>query len=58
MITFFRAHGVHRVAEGGGIDGEDITVHLVSLPEVRVWLAAHTAIIDMKVYAGLFLARL
>ena len=58
VITFFRARGVHRVAEGGGIDGEDITLHLVPLPEVRAWLAAQAAAIDMKVYAGLFLAEL
>jgi len=58
VITFYAAHRVHRVEEGGGTDGEDITVHLVPLSEVRAWLAAQAAAIDMKVYAGLFLARL
>ncbi len=57
MITFYRAHGVHRVAEGGGVDGEDITVHLVPLKDIRTWLENQAAAIDMKVYAGLFLAR-
>jgi len=57
VIVFFSAHGVHRVAEGGGVDGEDITVHLVPLEAVRGWLAAQKAAIDMKVYAGLYLIR-
>lgn len=33
-FTLVRAHGVRKVGEGGGVDGEDIAVHLVPRDEV------------------------
>jgi len=60
VITFFRADGLQRVGPGGGDGSEQIDVHRIALAEVRDWLAARGragALVDPKVYAGLFLAR-
>ena len=61
VVTFVRAENLERVAEGGGVDNEDIRVHLVPLDEVDRWLDARAAdgmLIDPKVFAGLyFLSR-
>jgi len=37
-FTLFRARGLTRSGSGGGVDGEDITVHVVPLAEVPAWL--------------------
>ncbi|WP_417621357.1 NUDIX hydrolase [Parasphingorhabdus sp.] len=33
-FSFFKAGGLTKVSEGGGVDGENITVHRVALPEL------------------------
>jgi ADP-ribose pyrophosphatase len=48
------------VGPGGGIAGEDITVHEVPLDQVRDWLRERERTgltVAAKVYAGLFFAR-
>ena len=60
MISAYLATGLERVGEGGGVDGEDITVHEVPLTEVQSWLSEQTArgcIVDLKVFAGLYWAH-
>jgi len=42
-FTLFRATGLHRVGAGGGVDGEDITVHRVPLAGIGLWLEARRA---------------
>lgn len=39
-FTFVRATGLTRVGDGGGIEGEDITVHRVKLADVPAFVAA------------------
>jgi ADP-ribose pyrophosphatase len=39
-FTLVRAHGLERVGEGGGVDGENITVHSVHLDELSEFLDA------------------
>lgn len=59
-IAYVRATGLRRVGDGGGVDGEDITVHAVPLDEVPAWLQARAADgceIDLKLWGGLWLAR-
>jgi ADP-ribose pyrophosphatase len=59
VVTLFRATGLRRVGQGGGIGHEDITVHAVPLAEVRDWLVARSqsgVLVDPKVYAGLYFA--
>lgn len=42
-FTLLRAEELERVGEGGGIEGEDIIVHHVPLPEVPTFIAAKRA---------------
>ena len=60
IVTFFRARGLSKVGEGGGVEGEAITVHEVALGAVEAFLAereAEGALVDPKVWAGLWFAR-
>lgn len=60
QLTFVRATGLRRVHAGGGDGNEDITVHLVPMPEVCTFLAAKMREglhVDPRVYAALFFAR-
>lgn len=55
ICSMFHATGLTRVSGGGGVDGENITVHLVPLTEVYAWLNARQRIgqvIDMKLWAA------
>lgn len=38
-FTLLRAHGLTKVSEGGGLPGENITVHRVKLTELRQFVA-------------------
>jgi len=49
IVSIYRAHGVRRVGDGGGVDSEQITVHRVPLQEVHAWLEKQNALIDLKV---------
>lgn len=52
----FLATGLSRETEGGGVSGEEITVHLVPLAGLRDFLAAKTAeglAVDFKIHAAL-----
>ena len=60
MIAFFRASGLSRVSRGGGVDGENITVHEVPMDSIDAWLAqknAEDVLIDARIYAGLYFLR-
>lgn len=55
---FVLADELERVAAGGGVDDEDIQVHLVPLDEVDAWLDARRAAglqVDARVLAALYL---
>lgn len=59
-IDLYRATGLTRVHEGGGIDHEQIATHLVPIKEVDRWLAERAAAglaIDIKVYTAAALVR-
>jgi len=52
IVSLYRALGVRKQGEGGGVDGEDITVHLVPRGELRQWLRQKEregVLIDLKV---------
>ncbi|MES2685119.1 MAG: hypothetical protein V4650_16485 [Pseudomonadota bacterium] len=58
MLTFVRITGLVR-EHAGGVDGEDITVHLVTRDAVHAWLEVRRAqgfFIEPRIYAGLWLA--
>lgn len=57
VVTFFRAHELTRVSDGGGDHHEDIEVHHVARADVPRWLAERRAagvMVDPKVYAALY----
>ena len=57
MLSFFLATGLSRVSQGGGVDGENITVHEVPMDSIDSWLAQKDAegiLIDARIYAGLY----
>jgi ADP-ribose pyrophosphatase len=57
MVSIYRAEGIRRKNEGGGVAGEIITVHEVPLAEARAFLSQRAdddVWIDNKVWAGLY----
>ena len=54
LVTLYRARGARKKGEGGGVGGEDITVHAVPRGELRSWLDKQEVMIDLKVWAGLY----
>ncbi len=57
-IAFVRARQLRQVGEGGGVDGEDITVHRVPRDEAPAWLMQKHREgfeVDMKLWAGLWM---
>lgn len=59
ILHLVQAHDMARVHPGGGVDGEDIRVHVVPLREVRAWLhrqAAAGKLVEPRIYAALYFA--
>lgn len=56
---FYLATSLTKVAEGGGVDGEDIVTHIVPFSDVHEWLQQkqQSMMVDPKVYMGLWFAR-
>ncbi len=57
QVSLFRARGVRRTSEGGGVAGEDITVHAIPRAELLGWLQRKSEeglLIDLKCWAGLY----
>jgi len=58
-IAVVRARDLVRVGEGGGVDGEDITVHTVPRADAPAWLARKQAEgyeLDLKLWGMLWMA--
>ncbi|HEY8132099.1 MAG TPA: NUDIX hydrolase [Thermoanaerobaculia bacterium] len=56
IVHFYRATELRRQGKGGGVGGEDITVHEVPFGEVDRWLRSKGVLVDAKVWAGLYFA--
>jgi ADP-ribose pyrophosphatase len=57
LVSLYRARGVRKTGEGGGVGGEDITVHLVALEELTGWLeekAKSGVLVDLKIWSSLY----
>jgi len=57
-IAFVRATQLTQVGDGGGVGGEDITVHAVPRAEAPAWLMARAREgfeVDLKLWAGLWM---
>lgn len=60
MISVFLAEKLEKTGAGGGVEGEDIRVHEITLSRVPVWLRKKEkegCLIDPKVFAGLYFAH-
>jgi ADP-ribose pyrophosphatase len=58
MVTFFRAHELKKVSQGGGDESENIQVHAVPLVELKKWFETKRqegCLVDYKVFAALYL---
>ena len=56
LMEIFVAEELTKVGEGGGVDGEDIIVHVIDLNGVDDWLRDQEKsgkLIDLKIWAGL-----
>lgn len=56
-LELFLAEDLLKTGEGGGVEGENIIVHIVKLSDVRMWLKEQEQngkIIDLKVWGGLY----
>lgn len=59
IVSFYRATGVRREGEGGGVGGESITVHAIPVSRIERWLREKESegiLIDLKVWGALFFA--
>ena len=56
IIHYYRAVRPKRIGEGGGVGDEDITVHVIALSGIEKWLKKQRALVDSKVWAGLYFA--
>ena len=59
-MTVFLATGLTKVADGGGVGDENITVHAVALDKAHDWLDQQVAggkKIALRVYSGLYFAQ-
>lgn len=59
-LSFYLASGLRKVAAGGGVDNENITVHEVPLAEIDAWLMAQDAAgisIDPRIFTGLYFIK-
>ncbi|HKO02337.1 MAG TPA: NUDIX hydrolase [Thermoanaerobaculia bacterium] len=57
IVHLYRATGLTREGAGGGVGGEDITVHAVPLRDIRDWLRdkeREGVLIDLKVWSALY----
>ena len=57
--VFYYMSDLTKVGDGGGVEGENITVHCVPLSDADAWLAQRMQeglLVDPKVYAGLYWA--
>jgi ADP-ribose pyrophosphatase len=60
IVHLYRATGLTREGAGGGVAGEEITVHAVPLRDAAEWLRdkeKEGVLIDLKVWWGLYFLR-
>lgn len=61
MLYFVAVGDLRKIHEGGGVDGEDITVHRVAASSLGGWLrrkAAEGLMIDQRIYAAMTLIKI
>lgn len=61
ILHLVRAEGLEQAGPGGGVDGEDITVHLAPLDGIHRWLETRQAAglwIEPRIYTALYFLSL
>ena len=59
-LSFYLATGLRRVAAGGGVENENITVREAPLDDIDAWLAARVEqgiALDPRIYTGLYFLK-
>ena len=56
-VCLFLARGLSKTSDGGGVEGESIQLHEISINEVIPWLVKRNQAVDIKLLAGLFAAQ-
>ena len=59
-LEIFLAEDLKKTGEGGGVEGENIKVHVVALDEAEKWLRnkqEEGKVIDLKVWGGLYFLK-
>ena len=59
-LSFYLASDLRRVATGGGVEGENITVREAPLDDIDAWLAAQVELgiaLDPRIYTGLYFLK-
>lgn len=59
-LSFYLATGLRRVAAGGGVDNENITVREAPLDDIDTWLASQVEqgiALDPRIYTGLYFLK-
>jgi ADP-ribose pyrophosphatase len=59
LVTFVYASQLRRIAAGGDVEGEGITLHEIPLQDINIWLTQQISrglLVDPKVYAGIYFA--
>ena len=57
LLHFYVATRLVRVHDGGGVEGENITVHRIPIADIQPWLMAQMAAgkrVDPRVFVGLW----
>jgi ADP-ribose pyrophosphatase len=60
IVSFYAATNVVKTNEGGGVEGEDITVHAIPLRDIETWLRKKErdgVLIDLKIWSGLYFVK-
>jgi len=54
IVQYYRAINPRKTGKGGGVGGEDITVHLVPLFGLEQWLEKRESLLDGKVWTAMY----
>ena len=59
-LELFLAEDLRKTGDGGGVEGENITVHIVEIDKVEKWLRSKEEeglVVDLKVWGGLYFIK-
>jgi len=54
IVQYYRAINPRKTGKGGGVGGEDITVHAIAAGELEQWLGKQRSLVDAKVWTALY----